>query len=69
MLIIYSFYIQCQLIYVFDNFNYFLFCVLLYFLGSKSQSNLNEIDKSEQKSGDLDRKNNYNWSPEHGKKQ
>ncbi|XP_015609759.1 lachesin isoform X2 [Cephus cinctus] len=32
--------------------------------GNKFQSNLNEIDKSEQKSGDLDRKRKYNWPPE-----
>ncbi|KAK0093969.1 hypothetical protein PV326_012204, partial [Microctonus aethiopoides] len=32
---------------------------------SKSQSNLNEIDKSEQKSSDLDRKSSYNWPPDH----
>ncbi|KAK0170051.1 hypothetical protein PV328_010661 [Microctonus aethiopoides] len=34
-------------------------------IGSKSQSNLNEIDKSEQKSSDLDRKSSYNWPPDH----
>ncbi|KYN02994.1 Lachesin [Cyphomyrmex costatus] len=34
--------------------------------GTKFQSNLNEIGKSEQKSSELDRKRNYNW-PDKGK--
>ncbi|XP_048513668.1 neurotrimin-like [Athalia rosae] len=33
-------------------------------IGSKFQSNLNEIDKSEQKSGESDRKRNSKWSPD-----
>lgn len=40
---------------------------LFFLLAGKSQSNLNEIDKSEQKSGDLDRKGNYKWSSDNGK--
>ncbi|TGZ49739.1 Uncharacterized protein DBV15_01304 [Temnothorax longispinosus] len=32
--------------------------------GTKFQSNLNEIGKSEQKSSELDRKRNYNWPPD-----
>ncbi|XP_076475383.1 lachesin isoform X2 [Bombus vancouverensis nearcticus] len=32
--------------------------------GNKFQSNLSEIGKSEQKSSDLDRKRNYNWTPD-----
>lgn len=34
--------------------------------GTKFQSNLNEIGKSEQKSSELDRKRNYNWPPDKG---
>ncbi|KYN18557.1 hypothetical protein ALC57_09237 [Trachymyrmex cornetzi] len=36
--------------------------------GTKFQSNLNEIGKSEQKSSELDRKGNYNWPPDKGEK-
>ncbi|KAL6254591.1 hypothetical protein P5V15_014643 [Pogonomyrmex californicus] len=32
--------------------------------GTKFQSNLNEIGKSEQKSSELDRKRNFNWPPD-----
>lgn len=32
--------------------------------GTKFQSNLNDIGKSEQKSSELDRKRNYNWPPD-----
>ncbi|KYQ55098.1 hypothetical protein ALC60_06101 [Trachymyrmex zeteki] len=34
--------------------------------GTKFQSNLNEIGKSEQKSSEQDRKRNYNWPPDKG---
>ena len=43
--------------------------LLLFVSETKYQSNLNEIDKSEQKSHELDRKGNYNdWQHDKGNK-
>ena len=47
-----------------------MFSINMFFIflsqGTKFQSNLNEIGKSEQKSSELDRKRNYNWPPDKG---
>lgn len=47
-----------------------MFSINMFFIflsqGTKFQSNLNEIGKSEQKSSEQDRKRNYNWPPDKG---